>query len=245
MSLAVLMPLMLLAPAAAVAEGASEPARVRQARANATATIAELFAAAKVAYPARRMLLRAFKHEDQLEVWVGDRRGPMTLLTTYPICARSGELGPKRRQGDLQVPEGFYQVVRFNPWSNYHLSFGLDYPNASDRLLGHRPSLGGDIYIHGSCVTIGCIPIEDGPIEQLYLMALDAARAGRTVHVHIFPRRLDDAGMAALATLAGEDQALVAFWRNLRPGYLFFEEKREIPRISVDPKTGGYQVVGG
>jgi murein L,D-transpeptidase YafK len=221
--------------------GAAEPVRVRGAREHKTEAITKLFAAAAITYPPRRLLLRVFKDDDLLEVWVGDRSGPMRLLTSYPVCARSGELGPKRQQGDMQVPEGFYQVTRFNPVSNFHLALGVDYPNASDRLLGKRP-LGGDIFIHGSCVTIGCVPLTDEIIEELYLVAWDTARQGRPVYAHFFPKRMDDAGMSVLAARAGSDAALLAFWKTLRPGYLLFEEHQDLPRISVDAKTGAYVI---
>ena len=48
---------------------------------------------------------------------------------------QSGTTGPKRAEGDYQVPEGFYYINEFNPNSKYHLSLGLNYPNASDKIL--------------------------------------------------------------------------------------------------------------
>ena len=84
---------------------------------------------------------------------------------------QSGTTGPKRLQGDFQVPEGFYHINEFNPNSNYHLSMGLNYPNSSDRILSDSLRPGGEIYIHGSCVSVGCIPLNDDEIEELYLIA--------------------------------------------------------------------------
>ncbi len=90
--------------------------------------------------------------------------------------------------GDYQVPEGFYYINEFNPRSLYHLSLGLNYPNASDRMLCDMSQPGGDIYIHGSCVTTGCIPITDGQIEELYVLAAHAKDMGQDfIPVHIFP----------------------------------------------------------
>jgi murein L,D-transpeptidase YafK len=221
--------------------GAEEPVRVRDARVHKTEAVKQLFAAVEIAYPPRRLLLRLFKDDDLLEVWAGDRTGPMKLVTSYAVCARSGELGPKRQQGDLQVPEGFYRITQFNPFSNFHLSMLVDYPNASDRVLGKKP-LGGEIYIHGSCVTIGCVPLTDEVIEELYLIAYDTAAKGRAVHAHLFPKRMDDAGMSALKERAGENAALLEFWQMLRPGYLYFEEQRDLPRVSVDARTGKYVI---
>lgn len=212
--------------------------RVAAARKRAGETVRELFRAAGVDYPADELYIRAFKHEKVVEAWAGKKGKPLVKVKEWPFCYASGNLGPKRRQGDLQVPEGFYRVVHFNPRSNFHLSLGVDYPNASDRILGEKGKLGGDIYIHGSCASIGCIAIEDGPIEELYLMALDAKT--RPIRTDIFPRKLDEAGMAELAK--GHGEALVAFWKQLQPGYLYFEEHKRPPPFSVDPKTGAYRV---
>jgi murein L,D-transpeptidase YafK len=216
--------------------------RVAAARQKKTHAIAELFAAAGVEYPPGELYLRALKHERELEVWAGPKGQPLTKVKTYPFCAASGALGPKRQQGDLQVPEGFYTLDLFNPRSAFHLSMRVSYPNESDQLLGRRP-LGGAIMVHGNCVSIGCIAIEDDPIEELYVMTLDArARMGRNVPIHIFPRRLDAQGLAELERLPQATAPLLAFWRSLAPGYQQFEETRRPPRVSVDPKTGAYRV---
>ena len=47
----------------------------------------------------------------------------------------------------------------------------MSYPNASDRARAKkdgRTKLGGDIMIHGKNVTIGCIPIGDDAIEDVF-----------------------------------------------------------------------------
>lgn len=221
--------------------------RVAAARQNQARVLSELFAQAGVAYPPGELYLRAFKHERELEVWAGARGKPLTKVKTYPFCAASGELGPKRREGDLQVPEGFYTIDLFNPRSAFHLSIRVSYPNESDRILGRRP-LGGAIMVHGNCVSIGCIAIEDGPIEELYLMTLDAkGKMGRNVPIHIFPRRMDAEGLAALEQLpqAKGNEALVTFWKGLEPGFRHFEETKRPPRVTVDGKTGAYRVKPG
>ena len=111
------------------------------------------------------LFIRAFKKEEKLEVWVkGKNNTNYVFLKTYDICSTSGELGPKRKRGDLQIPEGFYHINTFNPYSNFYLSLQINYPNKSDRILGYKANLGGDIFIHGNCVTIGCIPITDDKI---------------------------------------------------------------------------------
>jgi murein L,D-transpeptidase YafK len=237
--------LTLVLPLAGSPEGASakkagakgEPARVKAAREKKGGAVVERFRDAGVAYPARELLLRAFKAEGVLEVWAGEQGGALTLVMSFPICASSGVLGPKRAQGDLQVPEGFYAIDALNPWSSYHLSLHVDYPNRADRIRGQREGvkdLGGAIMVHGNCVTIGCIPIEDGPIEEVYLLVHDARQRRARVGIHIFPARLDAAGLERLAEQTG-DEALLRFWREeLAPGYLAFEESRRTPQIAVD-----------
>src|SRR5690606_11025729 len=96
-----------------------------------------------------------------------------TLVKTYPVCSSSGLPGPKRKKGDRQTPEGFYHIDRFNPQSAFHLSLGINYPNSSDKILGHSDP-GGDIFIHGSCVTIGCVPLTDDLIKEVYVLAVEA-----------------------------------------------------------------------
>ena len=214
--------------------------RVRTARATAQPRLEALFGQSGLRYPAKEIFLRVFKMEGELELWArNDAGAPFTLVRAYAICAASGTVGPKRREGDLQVPEGFYQVSGFNPWSNFHLSLRIDYPNASDRILGDRRQPGGDIFIHGSCVTIGCIPLRDEPIAEVYLAAVDARSSGqRHIPVHIFPCRLDR-DWIRLEREACRRPGSLGFWRNLQEGYAIFEKTRRLPRISVD-RRGTY-----
>ena len=108
------------------------------------------------------MLFRAFKKEALLELWASeDAENSYALVHTYAICATSGVLGPKRKFGDIQVPEGFYELDWFNPQSNFFLSLHISYPNSADWILVSHANPGGDIFLHGNCVTIGCIPITD------------------------------------------------------------------------------------
>ena len=213
--------------------------RVKTARETRLAAVKKLFADAKVSYPPGEVYLRAFKHEDELELWAGARGKPLTLVKTYRVCSKSGELGPKRQEGDLQVPEGFYVIDRFNPRSNFHLSLGVSYPNEADRALGVKGALGGDIMIHGSCVTIGCIPIQDEFIEELYLATWDARQSGQgAIRVDIFPAKLDGPGMELLR---GKNPSLLPFWSQLQPGFQHFEQTRRPAKFTVDPRTGEYR----
>jgi murein L,D-transpeptidase YafK len=221
----------------------AEPARVAAARKAREPVVAALFKSAGVAWPPEQLYVRGFKHERELEVWAGPKAGPLVKVKTYPFCAASGELGPKRQQGDLQVPEGFYSIDLLNPYSNFHLSMRVSYPNAADKRHKTAANAGGDIFVHGNCVSIGCLAMQDEPIEELYLMVLDTrAKTKRDVPIHIFPRRLDAGGMKKLEAGRQATDPLVAFWRSLQPAYSLFEEARHIPVTSVDLKTGTYVV---
>lgn len=231
------------APTPSASKGA-EPARVAAARAAKLAAVQAMFRDRGVPWPARALLLRALKSERVVELWAGDGEAPLVLVKSYPICASSGVLGPKRREGDLQVPEGFYTIDALNPWSSYHLSLHVDYPNRADRARGARDGtkkLGGAIMVHGDCVTIGCIPLEDGPIEEVYLAVHDARARGTPVAIHIFPARLDEAGLTRLVADT-KDEELQRFWRDeLAPGFRAFEATRRLPRVDVG-KAGRYVV---
>lgn len=122
------------------------------------------------------LTLVALKKEQLLEVWVNRAEGPPRRIRSYPFTANSGGPGPKLREGDGQIPEGIYRIESLNPNSRYHLSIKLDYPNAFDRARGEedgREKLGFDIFIHGKAVTIGCIPIGDEAIEDLFTLVAE------------------------------------------------------------------------
>jgi murein L,D-transpeptidase YafK len=105
--------------------------------------------------PVAPIYIRVFKEESEFEIWKRRSDGTYGLLKTYAICAWSGELGPKKMEGDRQAPEGFYAVgpAQLNPNSSYHLSFNIGYPNAFDRSLGRT---GSNLMVHGACSSAGC-----------------------------------------------------------------------------------------
>lgn len=200
-------------------------------------TLQKQFAAKGLQWPAKYLYIRSFKYDSQLEVWVkNDRKEAFQLFKTYKVCALAGTLGPKRMEGDYQVPEGFYFINELNPRSSYHLSLGLNYPNASDKLLSDMYKPGGDIYIHGSCVTVGCIPVNDQQIEELYILAAHAKNRGQDfIPVHIFPVRYNNKkSVDYLATLTKTDAQLKAFAENLELVYDHFEITHQLPLIMTN-----------
>ncbi len=205
-------------------------ARVRAAYETAWPALEKALAGAGAAPDRFSLFLRAFKQEAELEAWIKPvGQDTFLLLKTYPVCYVPGKPGPKRKEGDNQVPEGFYFIDRFNPASSFHLSLGINYPNAADKLLSDKKRPGGDIFIHGNCVSVGCLPLTDVLINEVYLLAVEA-RAGsqERIPVHVFPCR---AGQ--WAQLPKGDDSLLAFWDNLKPGLDFFDTHKRLPVVQV------------
>ena len=202
-------------------------------------TLQKQFQAKQLVWPARFVYIRSFKYDSEMEVWVKNKQSEKyKYFKTYKICALAGSLGPKRMAGDYQVPEGFYYINEFNPRSLYHLSLGLNYPNASDRMLCDLSQPGGDIYIHGSCVTTGCIPITDGQIEELYVLAAHAKDMGQDfIPVHIFPVNFDNPkSVAYLNRFLTSFNEFVPFEKSMQNAFYYFEKNHQVPPVIVNSK---------
>jgi murein L,D-transpeptidase YafK len=187
------------------------------------------------------ILITAYKAEKQLEIYAKKKNESIyKKIAVYDICRSSGELGPKRQEGDRQVPEGFYHIDRFNPASNFYLSLGINYPNQADRKKSRAQKLGGDIFIHGSCVTVGCLPMTDDKIKEIYLYAVFARNNGQNkIPVYIFPFKMTDAAFEKYKKEKNGQQELIAFWSNLKTGYDQFEKEKTALKITVN-KKGDY-----
>lgn len=207
--------------------------RVSQAWMKYNDTLRRVFEAQKVSYPPRDIYIRTFKAQNEMELWArNDDTSKYALIKTYRICALSGILGPKRFEGDHQVPEGYYFIEDFNPKSDFHLSMLLNYPNYSDMVLGNREQPGGDIYIHGGCLTVGCMPMTDPVIQELYTVCLNAKLNGQTyIPVHIYPTRFDRRGLNFLGRQYATDSTKQQFWVNLKAGYDYFEKNRKLKPV--------------
>lgn len=134
------------------------------------------FEVAGVAYPPNAAVLVAIKDARTLTLHGADASGTLRAIATYPVLGQSGELGPKLREGDRQVPEGVYRIEGVNPNSNYHVSLRLNYPNNFDlqkAAADGRQDAGSDIYIHGGSASVGCLAMGDTAIEELFILALD------------------------------------------------------------------------
>ena len=144
----------------------------REAGPRVRAGLAPAFESAGLKYPARELAMLGFKREKRLELWARDE-GDWAFIKEFPVLAASGQSGPKLLEGDRQVPEGIYGIEYLNPNSSYYLSIKLDYPNEFDRThatADGRTKLGGDIFIHGNALSIGCLAMGDEAAEQLFVL---------------------------------------------------------------------------
>ncbi|MBK6935768.1 MAG: L,D-transpeptidase family protein [Chitinophagaceae bacterium] len=202
-------------------------------------TLQKQFKEKNLTWPAKYIYIRSFKYDSQLEVWVKqDIKDQFKLFKTYKVCALAGTLGPKRMEGDYQVPEGFYYINEFNPKSSYYLSLGINYPNESDKILSDSLRPGSAIYIHGSCVTVGCIPITDEQIGELYILAAHAKNQGQDfIPVHIFPIRFNvERSVNYLAGLTKDDNTLRKFVERMEDAYAYFEKHKQLPVVMTGEK---------
>jgi murein L,D-transpeptidase YafK len=177
------------------------------------------------------ILARIFKEEAELEVWKKGRDGNYALLKTYPICRWSGDLGPKKKEGDRQAPEGFYSITpgQMNPASNYYLAFNTGFPNSYDRAWGYT---GSELMVHGDCSSRGCYAMTDEQIQEIYALARESFFGGQTAfQLQAFPFR-----MTALNMAKHRNNPNFAFWKMLKEGYDHFEATRQEPKVAVCEK---------
>lgn len=176
------------------------------------------------------VFIRIFKEEAELELWLKGT-DQYVLFKTYPICRYSGNLGPKLKEGDNQAPEGIYWVgpKQMNPFSSYHLSFNLGYPNVFDR--AHQRT-GSALMVHGNCVSIGCYAMTDAKIEEIYTL-MNKAFAGKQkqVQVHALPFRMEAKRLAA-----AKNDPNYAFWQDLAAIEQAFEASKMPPTVQVRNK---------
>lgn len=161
---------------ASVVNGASVAERLAEYGPAARARLAPHFQRAGVAYPPTELCLVGLKDERQLELYAASGTNALRFVRAYRVWAASGEAGPKLREGDKQVPEGFYRIESLNPNSRFHLALRVNYPSDFDRQQARRDkrtNLGGDIMIHGSFVSVGCLAMGDKAAEDLFVLAAD------------------------------------------------------------------------
>jgi len=174
------------------------------------------------------VLIRIFKQSNELEIWRKTSKGHYALVTTYTICAYSGDLGPKNKQGDRQAPEGFYSISagQLNYQSIRFLSLNTGFPNTYDKT---HNATGNSLMIHGGCDSAGCYAIQDAPMQDLFAAVRDALKAGqKSVQLQIYPFRMN-----AINMLINRDNKHIEFWQQLKQGYDKFTATNQELNITV------------
>jgi murein L,D-transpeptidase YafK len=174
------------------------------------------------------IMVRIFKEEGAFEIWKQKNDGRYGLVTTYPICKWSGQLGPKMVEGDRQAPEGFYTIhpYQMNPQSKYYLAFNIGYPNAFDKSHGRT---GSNLMVHGACSSSGCYSMTDAQVGQIYAFARDAFKGGQQAfQIQAFPFRMTAENMARY-----RNDPNIDFWKMLKVGYDLFEITHTPPKVDV------------
>jgi len=216
-------------------------ARVKEAFQEKGKSMAKLYENKKIKINNAHIFMRVFKQEDELELWAKSITSKkFTRIKTFKICAKSGTLGPKSRAGDGQVPEGLYYIDRFNPNSSYHLSLGINYPNKADKIRAGFYPTGGDIFIHGECVTIGCMPLTNAYIEELYIASVEAKEClQKTIQVEIYPCHLTKDNITKIKKQYAKKSDFIKVWNALEKSYEHFEKNKTPIKYSIDAK-GNY-----
>ena len=178
--------------------------------------------------PNSAVLIRTYKKEAEFEIWKMRPDGRYVYVKTFPMCRWSGQLGPKMREGDRQVPEGFYRITpgQMNPRSEYYLSFNVGYPNAYDRAQG---ATGGSIFVHGACSSAGCFSMTDAQIDQIYAVAREAFAGGQqAIQMQSYPFHMTPENMAKY-----RNDPNIGFWKQLKEGADNFEVSKQDVTVGV------------
>ncbi|UKN01792.1 L,D-transpeptidase family protein [Paracrocinitomix mangrovi] len=188
------------------------------------------------------VLIKAYKYEQKVKIYVKHKDSTVyKLYDQFIFNCTSGDLGPKRTEGDFQIPEGFYHVNHFNPYSNFHLSLGVSYPNKSDKLKSTAKKKGGAIYMHGGCASIGCIPIEDEPIKEVYVLSVLAKNSGQSqIGIDILPFEYTKSKFDSAVLLYPDHKD---FWANLFEIEKTFDATKKESKIGVK-ENGDYYIIG-
>lgn len=174
------------------------------------------------------IMIRIFKEEGVMEVWKANRSNRFAMLKSYQICAWSGMLGPKKKEGDRQAPEGFYDIskAQMNPNSRYYLAFNIGYPNAYDRSLGRN---GTNLMVHGACSSSGCYSMTDAQMQEIFALANDAFAGGQQAfQIQALPFRMTAENMAR-----HKNSPNIDFWKMLKVGYDQFEITHRPPVVNI------------
>ncbi len=177
------------------------------------------------------IMIRIFKEEGVMEILKANQNNRFEVIADYKICAWSGRLGPKVKEGDRQAPEGFYMLTpaNLNPNSKYYLAINTGFPNRYDAANGRT---GNNLMIHGACSSSGCYSMTDQQVLEIYAFARDAFKGGqKAVQLEAFPFRMTAENMWKHRLSPN-----IEFWKMLKVGYDNFEVTKRPPEVEVCEK---------
>ena len=198
------------------------------------AIIADSLRQRKILPDSFNMYIRVFKYEKELEIWMKNSgEVKYRLFRSFYLCATSGDLGPKKYNKDGQIPEGFYEIISFNPKDKYkYLALKLDFSNAVDRQMANEP-LNTSVFIHGTCEITGDIVLDKTDMEWLYILCVEARNRKNILYIDTYPCRFTEENEKLLLNYPKKN---IRFWSNIRDAYLYFEENKWLPRVNADNK---------
>lgn len=214
--------------------------RVRTAHQEKTPVIQEKLTSMDLELNNVNVLIKAYKYEQLVKIYVKNKADEdWSVYKTFPFNCTSGDLGPKRQEGDMQIPEGYYYINHFNPYSHFYLSLGVSYPNKADKIKSTAAKKGSAIYMHGGCASIGCIPIEDEPIKELYMLSVYAKNGGQgKIPLHIMPFEYSPEKMTQAIQLYPDHKD---FWINLYTVEQNFDKTKILPDVGINSEGDYYE----
>ncbi|MCX7728787.1 MAG: hypothetical protein N2203_04880 [Bacteroidia bacterium] len=180
------------------------------------------------------MYIRVFKYESMMEIWMKNMgEVKYRLFKTMPLCATSGKLGTKKYNKDGQIPEGFYEIINFNPKDKYkYLALKINFPNPIDQKIAEEP-ITTNVFIHGTCETTADIVLDKTDMEQLYILCVEMRNRKELIYIDIYPCRFSKQNNDMLLSYPKKD---IKFWDNIKDAYFYFEENKWLPRINSNNK---------
>jgi murein L,D-transpeptidase YafK len=196
------------------------------------------------------ILFVVYKSELEFQVWAKKKfeKSSYTLIKSFPITdPKVAKLGPKSKYGDSLTPEGVYSIY-FYPsfrWSDFHLAFGISYPNRLDHARRFYWNItekaGGDINIHGFCISIGCIPLGNPIMDEVFFLTRANLQNGADISIMIFPFKFDDEDVNKKHYNEFRTKPRIRdFWQSLEDCHKYFKRYEKIPEFVKNPNNGYY-----
>lgn len=211
--------------------------------------------------PLNYVLLRAYKIDREMEVWIDKNADNLSKIATYPICAMDFEPGPKLKEGDKRTPEGEYELDIYYNSKNWFMWMDLrpdhinkkgkvgkgsafrlcsDYPRKHDVERSESIGIknpGSAICVHGNCHSLGCPSLKNRDFAAVFYFVMhhDIQSHGKP-KIQIFPFRFKPKlyleQLAKKAAAYNDDTKMLGY-RNILNHWKSLEklEKQTLPKI--------------